>query len=190
MNVKKNPEAFKRLRSMTEALQITSGDLGGPVLVRMGQLHRKQQKRIFASEGSEGQAGRWPSLSDRYDARKREVFGRRKMLVLTGDMKDRFTRQTSSYYIQQFIPAGGGRGTFQFGAESEIAAAHLRGDPGIAPEKSETARLIFGGMAPRLPIRDMISKTAEQLDAFRLRLVQWYNEERIPQVLRRLHPGA
>jgi len=180
-------DGFKRIRSAAEALRISAGDLGGPVLVRMGQVHVKQMRRVFASEGASGASGPWPALSPNYEKRKRKVLGRRKKLVLTGRTKERFTKASNPGYIQKFTGGDAG-GVFRFGAASDIAAAHRFGDPGLAgPQlQSAAAAIIFSGTAKRLPVRDMISKTGGQIADLRARLAQWYREERIPQVLRNL----
>lgn len=186
MKVTPNPNAFKRLRKLSDALKITNGDLAGPVLIRLGQVHRKQETAIFATEGAIGAFGKWPMLNPRYAKRKRRVVGRRKILVLTGDTKGRFTKASSPYYIQRFSPTAEGKGIYQFGAASDVAAAHVHGNPGLAPLRSSVAGLVFGGKANRLPIRNMITKTAQQVAEIKTRLVDWYRKERIPQVLRHL----
>ena len=184
ITVTPNPKAFKRIRSINEALRISKGDMAGPVLVRLGQTHIKQQKRIFASQGAEGAGGRFAPLNPRYAARKLSIFGRKKILDLTGNMRRRFTKKSDPSYVQDFIPGSKGKGTFRFGARSNIAAAHKAGNPDLAPTPSTTAKGIWGGRAPRLPVRDMITKTGVQVAQLRKRFVDWYRKERLPQVLR------
>ena len=186
MKVRKNREAFSRLRSMSDALTITTGDLQGPILLSLGRVHRRQQELIFLSEGALGGSGKWPALGPDYAKRKGATLGRQKILNLTGRTKDRFTKATNPHYIQEFVPTGEASGVFRFGADSDIASGHLRGDPTIATGQSETARSIFSGRASRLPVRDMISKSAEQIGEIREGLSRWYRQERIPQVLRNL----
>ena len=169
---------------MAEALTITPGDYAGPVLVLMGQLHREQQHGIFQSEGATGAGGRWAALSPPYAAKKRKLFSRRKILHLSGDMRTRFLSPTNPAYVQRFVPRGTSGGVFQFGAHSDVAAAHLAGNPALAPNGSPTARKIFGGLARRLPVRDMITKSAAQMAAFPSVLRKWY-ASRVDQVLRR-----
>lgn len=161
-----NMEGFRRVRTMAEALQVGHDDLRGPVLTIFGQVHRKQTKAIFASEGA-ANLGRWPELSPGYKAWKRRKYPRRKILVLTGDMKDRFVSPTNPYYFQEFKPSARG-GTFYFGARSDKAAAHRSG-------------------VGSLPIRDMITKTTDHLQEFRVALVVWYRA-RADQVLRHFGP--
>lgn len=183
VKVTPNPEAFKRLRFMNEALKISEGDMRGPVLIRLGQLHRKQMQRIFASQGTEGRAGRWTELEERYAQRKRRTFGRKKILQLTGETKARFTVRTNPAYVQKYL----GRGRWVFGAASNVAAAHFHGSPGLAPNQSASAKRIFFGIAPRLPVRDMISKTAAQVAEFAAEFKAWY-VQRVRQVLRHFGP--
>lgn len=174
-----NRPAFKRIRTLQEALVISDGDMAGPVLVRLGQLHRKQQTGIFTSQGATGGAGRWPALNPSYKKRK----GRGKILQLSGDMKKRFTGAKNPAYVQRYVSQGGGKGFFQFGAMSNVAAAHRAGNPALAPNQSAAARKVFGGRAPRLPVRDMIKKSPEHMLQFRLTFIQWYHH-RVAQVTR------
>lgn len=181
-----NPYAFERLREKTEELRITKADLAGPVLVEMGELHRRQMNDIFRTEGAAGGAGKFQPLSAAYAIKKKAVAARKKILQLTSDLKDRFTKPKNPNYIQRYIDRGD-RGVFQFGARSSVAAAHFFGQPALAgPPASDKAKKVFGGIAPRLPRRDMITKTAEQVTQFRLLFIAWYNK-RIAQVTR--HTG-
>lgn len=178
-------QAYPRLREAASALRISDADMRGPVLVKMGQLHRKQMLQNFAAQA--GAAGRWAPLNPSYAKRKRKAVGSRKILVLTGDMKARFTKALHPAYHQDYLPVGAQRGVFRFGARSDVAAAHFHGTPSLAPTGSSvTARKIFGGIAPRLPVRDMITKTEAQRRAFIPVFVTWYTA-RVRQVLRALN---
>ena len=208
--ITENPRAFSRLRNRTEALQISVGDLRGPILRELGMEHRKQQNKIFSTQGGAAASGRWEALSPSYKAKKEgrrrtlrkgtggiKRFEKRtgqkisvgsvsnKILQLTGDMKARFTKKSNASYIQRFSIKRQGKGVFEFGAQSDVAAAHFRGKPKLAKTQSSGARAAFGGVAKRLPVRDMVSKTSIQIDAIRRRLKKWYREKRIPQVLKR-----
>jgi hypothetical protein len=145
----------------------------GEVLTVLGVVHRKQQTAIFVSEGATSGGGLFAPLNPRYAARKRKLFGRKKILQLSGDMKARFTLAGNPGYIQKYVGTEA-KGVFQFGAASDVAAAHLYGNPALAPRQSAAARSVFGGTAPRLPVRDMISKTATQMGALKDALTAWY----------------
>ncbi len=178
-----NLHAYPRLRDFVSALKITHHDMGGQILVILGGRHRKQQKRIFTTQGRAGKAGRWPSLSARYKAKKKELFGRKKMLQLTGETHKRFTKKSHPGYIQAYVPGGGeGKGTFLFGASSELAKVHLLGLASAAPESKHPE--LFRGKPPNLPKRDMISKTNDQAREFDADLKEWYIKKRVPQVLK------
>lgn len=179
-----NAKGMERLRRRTQALAITDGDLRGPVLVRLGQAHRKQQQRIFSSEGAAGGAGPWAPLNPDYEQRKRKLLGRRAKLVLTGRMRARFLTPSDPNYIQEYVATSRGRGVFRFGARSDVAAAHLYGQPELASTRSAAAQVVFGGRAKRLPVRNMIAKTGQQIAELREVVVRWYREERVPQALR------
>jgi hypothetical protein len=188
-----NRDALRRLRDISGGVGARMDD---PSLLRaLGRTHRKQQEAIFNSEGALGGAGKWAPLSQRYAARKagaaaskrffdvglRSFFRGGKILQLSGAMKAAFTG-TGPGYIQQFIPRGV-LGVFRFGARSAVAAAHLQGNPSLAPKQSALARSVFGGRAKRLPIRDMVTKSEAQLAEMRETLRTWYIA-RVRQFLR------
>jgi hypothetical protein len=161
--IRKNPEVFKRLRTKAEALIVSPGDFAGPVLVRLGQVHRRQEKAIFASQGAAGGSGRWPKLSPGYAKWKKRVFPGRKILVLSGEMKERFTVPSRPEYVQRFTSSGQSGGVFSFGAIDEVAVKHYRGI--------------------KLPVRDMITKTAAQITELRNTFISWY-AARVRQIVR------
>lgn len=190
LKVDVNRQGFERLRSATDLLVITRGDLQGPVLTRVAQAHRKQEAAIFASEGGQGASGVWPRLSPAYAQRKATagragraaVKGKKgkartaalralkapisqKILVWSGDMKDRFLSASRPENIEQFVQTSPTGGVFQLGASSTIAGYHFEG-------------------GPHLPRRDMVTKTREQVLAIWQAIVDWYRTERLPQVFR------
>lgn len=182
LRVTPNPAGFKRLRSFEEAIRISPGDFAGPVRRELGVVHRRQMTAAFVSQGGTTAGGKWAPLNPQYKKRKAAKFPGKKILALTGETRGRFTKPTHPAHISRFRQEGG-RAVFEFGARSDIAAAHLQGAPGLSPPPSAAARKVFGGTAPRLPVRDMIHKTAAQLHEFNVRLVAWY-QKRIRQVLR------
>jgi phage gpG-like protein len=194
-----NRKAFPRVRSCMDAFNITVEDMQGPILTRLAQTHRKQERRIFASEGAEGAQGRWPPLSPKYKAYKRRVKPGRKILVFSGDMKERFIKPSRAENIERFTPeeSKGNNavvGLFEFGAESDIASFHFQGGTTTRPSKPGRGKNKMKGkrkkpfksvvFTTRLPKRDMVTKTTEMLVALRETLISWYRDERIPQVLK------
>lgn len=169
VTVKTNPEGIRRVRTLAQALGLPHADMAGPVLVELGVVHRKQENRIFATQGSAGASGRWPALSPGYAAKKRKQFPGKKILQRTGDMKARLTKRSNPNYYQDYVPRSAARGTFRFGARSGLAAAHR------------------AGTGP-LPIRDMLTKTAAQVAEFQAALFKWYREKRAPQAFRNYGP--
>jgi hypothetical protein len=171
-----------------DALKLTEKDMDGPVRIELGKVHVKQMNRIFATQGRTGASGAWPKLNPKYKARKTKVFGRKKILQLSGDMKTRFTKRKSPHYISEYVRTTIFGGHFRFGARSSVAAAHREGNPllaGKGPPRSRLfARRVFGGIAPRLPIRDMVSKTKEHMEQMKDALRNWYIKKRVEQVLR------
>lgn len=196
LKVDVNRSGLERVRRATDLLVITRGDLQGPVLTRVAQVHRQQEAAIFASEGADGAAGTWPPLSPDYAERKRRA-GRsgmaavkgtkgkartaalralrrpisQKILVWSGDMKDRFLRHGRAENIERFVQTGPATGKFQLGAASKIAGYHFKG-------------------GARLPRRDMITKTTEQVAECWRAIVEWYRTERIPQAQRAIRAAS
>jgi hypothetical protein len=180
-----NKLAFPRLRSCAQAFSITAHDFEGQILSLFGALHRRQEKEIFKTEGAASGA-KWAALDPKYAARKKAItaaagqvkrqvkaaglkvpklFPRgAKILVLSGDMKERFVNSGRPEYIQEAL-VGKTSVLYRFGAESEIAGYHVEGNP-------------------NLPVRDMVRKSPEQVAEFRATLLDWYVNKRIPQALK------
>jgi len=137
-------------------------------------VNSDQMREVFQTEGTTARGGMWAALSPRYRARKIAAVGRRKTLDLTGETKRRFISRGNPNHVARYIPTSSDRGLFTFGAKSDIAAAHVAGNPALAPGQSLTARKVFHGRAPRLPVRSMIGKSAQHLSEFRRALVKWY----------------
>lgn len=155
-----NPQEFQRLRVGLQAFEVTDTDLKTVVLRRLGQVHRKQEERIFAAEGAAGRSGKWAALSPAYAAAKRKLFPGRKILVRTGVMKEAFIRATNPDYVQRYV-----KPLMQFGARSRVATYH---DTGTST----------------MPRRDPVGKTETQLEQLREAILIWYRKERVPQAQR------
>lgn len=185
VRVTTNPGGIERIRTAVGALRVTAADFRGPVMTVMTAEHVRQMKRVFATEGAESAGGKWQALSPDYARRKRKAFPRKKILQLAGDMVRRFTMPSNPYFIRAYIDRGGGRGVYQFGARSNVAAAHATGSPSVAQSQSAAAkRVFFHPPAYRLPVRNMIQKTPLQVAALRRAFTDWYVKKRIPQALR------
>jgi len=167
LRVNVNKGTTRRLQNIGTGLG-EAFSMSDPALLRaLGTVHREQEVTIFSTEGAAGGRAKWDPLNARYALRKKKVVSSRKILVLTGATRDAFVKATDPDYIEQYVATSETLGVFQFGATSDVAAAHLYGSPSLAPAKSATARLIFGGKAKRLPVRDMITKSAAQIDQMR-----------------------
>lgn len=153
----------QRLRVGVKAFAVTEQDLKTVVLVRLGQIHRRQEEIRFASEGLDGPDGKWPKLSEQYAYYKRTEYPGRKILVRTGSMKKKFINAKNPDYVQRYI-----KPVMQFGARSVVAAFHFTG-------------------TRRMPKRDPVSKSEAQAAQLRFGIVEWYRTERIPQALRGIH---
>lgn len=176
-----NMKAFPRIRTRIDALLLSEADFQGPILTRLGQLHRDQEQRIFGSEGGVGAQGPWPPLSPAYAAYKKRKVGRRKILVWNGDMKERFIQPSRPEYIQRFIPTGRAAGLFEFGAASVLAGYHFAGAASTRRSRPKKGR----GKTYRvvLPRRDMVTKSPAQILELQKEFIAWYRNERIPQAL-------
>ena len=181
IRVQLNDAGFERLRTATGALRLSEGDYAGPVLRAFDAVHRKQVKQAFTTQGASTPGGRWAPLNVRYAARKRIAAPGKKILTLTGETARRFTLAKYPGHIARHI----GKGRFEFGAVSSVAAAHAAGNPLLARQRVGPTRAssIFGGIAPRLPVRDMILKTAAQVAEFTQALTVFYLK-RVDQVKR------
>ena len=191
-----NTQGIERIRSAARLFEVTQLDMAGPVLVRLSQEHQRQEREIFSTEGAAGGQGRWPALSPEYAARKRAAMGagraaargkkgkprttllRRlgrpismRILVWSGDMRDRFLRPSRPEYVARYVETGPATGRFEFGAASDIASYHAQ------------QRGAGGG---RLPRRDMVIKTPQQMTRLRVAFLDWYRKERVPMAFRAL----
>ncbi len=172
ITLKPNAAGLSRLREITNAPNIPMSD---PLfLSRLGAVHRDQMLEVFETEGGTAKGGGWSPLNPRYAARKRKYVGGKKILQLTTDMMRRFIYKGSHGYIEEYLPTSATHGLFRFGALSDVAAAHRHGNPALASRQSAIARKVFGGRAPRLPKRDMITKTARHLSEMRRVLRETY----------------
>jgi hypothetical protein len=162
-----NPQAFQRLRILQDgAIPVTEGDLAGPLLKALGAIHRKQEKRVFATQGIDGNSP-WAALSPAYAVRKKRQFPGRKILVRMGEMKKVFT-QTGPGYIQRYK-----KPLIQFGAISRVAGFHRSG-------------------SSVMPAREPVPKSVTHLEELRAGIMLWYRK-RTAQVLRgaaRLREGG
>lgn len=166
-----NESHLRRLRQLPNDLAF---DMSDPALLRtMGQTHRDQVRANFQTEGATGARGPWQALSPKYAKRKARLVGARKILDLTGDTKRRFTMAGHPDYIERYVPAGPGKGIFMLGARSDVAAAHLHGNPRLVTSRV-SLRKLFGGVAKRLPVRDMITKTTLNIRQLQSVMNDWY----------------
>jgi hypothetical protein len=185
LRVRVDMKAFERTRGRVNDLAVTPGDFKGPVMTVLSQVHREQEKLIFRTEGAAGAGGKFSPLNPSYAARKRKAVGNRKILQLTGDMKDRFTMRSHPGFYQECVVQSAARALYRLGARSNVAAAHAAGDPKLAnaAARSMAAKKLFGGLAPRLPRRDMNTKTDAMYRELTRAFTEWYIK-RVRQVLR------
>jgi len=104
LRVTPNPEAFRRLRSSLEGLELSNADKAGPLLREMDLVHVRQVKTAFSGEGATVPTGPWPRLSPRYAAWKKRQVGRKKMLRLTDDLYQKATMPGHPDHVRMFTP--------------------------------------------------------------------------------------
>lgn len=125
--MKVHSDAFTRIRSRIEALNLSDGDRSGPLLVRLDAVAREAAKEGIASRGN----GLWAPLSPRYAAWKAaHGFGSRMMVMAKpyrgrgpAQLQRKFTLAKEAGHIKRWV--GGMR--YQFGADDDVAAIHEAG---------------------------------------------------------------
>ena len=162
-----NRDSFKRVRTRIEALQLSDADRSGPLLIELDRENTRQVRRAFASEGSTTGSGRWPRWSPKYAAWRESLAGRRRsigrrMLVLTGTMRDKFISPSHGDHVAEW--RGGFR--YAFGVADDVAYIHM-GSAGRS----------------QMPYRSVIDKTEADRRGFAGVLLNFYRK-RIRQVLR------
>jgi len=100
-------------------------------LEEMGIEFRKQERRIFSSEGSSG-GGRWQSLSPSYAKRKRRLRPGRKILVWDGDLRKSLTRRGGEHIQRSYRSR---RWVLSVGTSNRVAEYHETGG-GNLPRRS------------------------------------------------------
>ncbi len=116
-----NPEAFERLRALTQALPLTPGEKSGPMLNALTPIHIAQVNRAFDSEGaSTGKV--WAPWSAAYAA-WRQKQGGRGILELTGRLRAAITMVTSGSFYRSWVSPS----TYNFGFLDQIGAWHVTG---------------------------------------------------------------
>lgn len=191
LKIDTNPGGLDRLRDAIDRITITLSDLQGVVLRRLDQEHRAQERRIFSTEGAEGGSHSWPPLHPEYAAFKEEVVGVQPMLVWDGTTRGKFINRGDPDYVSEFVPRGASEGVFLFGARSEIAAKHFRGEFTTIKPRSYRSRKTGKRVTwpketlhVQLPVRDMVTKSAEQIVRMRKVFLSWFLQERVPQIRR------
>jgi len=156
------PEAFRRLRSTVDALELSNADKAGPLLREMDLVHVRQVKAAFSGEGATVPTGPWPRLSPRYAAWKRRQVGRKKILRLTDKLFRKATQPGNPDHVRMFTPPF----RLSFGFRDEAGFYHQEG--GI-----------------HLPKRSVVDKDAVDLWELREALRTFY-VKRMRQVTRGL----
>ena len=91
----------------------------------MDKTFRKQELRIFATEGGGG-AGKWQPLSEQYSRRKKKLRPGRKILTWSGKLRNSLTRKSGSAHITNVFQSGF-TWRLQVGTRNPLAAYHEEG---------------------------------------------------------------
>jgi hypothetical protein len=141
---------FERLRTLNQAVMLSQGDRRTLVLRTLDRVHREQAKRAFTSQGASTGAA-WPPLSPKYATWKRKSGYGRSMMRMAKSYRGRpagllyrkAVMAGERGHIAQWL--GGLRYAFGFG--DDVGFWHHVG-------------------AGRLPVRQIITKTANDLAEF------------------------
>lgn len=158
-----------RVRTLEQALELSLPAVKDAAEIA-DSIYRKQEIDIFATEGAIG-GPRWVPLSRKYARWKAKRYPGRKILTLTGDMRDAFTLRASANHVVNVYRVSGWR--IQLGAQGPRHwGYHSKG----------------GRISGRPPIRDQQQRREEQA----LALTRAVSRGLVPHVLRnlRLRLGA
>lgn len=157
-----NHKGIERMRDTADALVLTEKDRAGPVRRELQKVHVMQVRQAFATQGATTLGGKWPAWSPSYAAWRKRYQARwgKKMMVLTGTMKWKFTKPSHRAFVSKWVRPW----KFLFGAVDEVASLHQEG-------------------RGRLPIRSVVNKTKKDLEQFGKALAEFW-KKRIRQVVR------
>jgi phage gpG-like protein len=106
-----------------ETFYPSAKELENKLLPKLDVVFRRQEKQLFASQGTSG-GPRWEALKPAYAKWKRRKYPGRKILTLTGNMRDSL-REKGSDHIAKFDSK---TEDMIFGTKVKIAAYHFRGN--------------------------------------------------------------
>ncbi len=147
-----NEGEIERIRRAGD-IRILEGDRRGPLRIELQKTHIKQVNRAFRTRGASVKGGPWPGWSAGYAAwRAKHNLGNR-MMVLTGTLKEKFTKSTHGSFVSRFVKPF----RYQFGAIDDVAAKHH-----------------FEGVGRPPKFRSVIRKTPKQLKEFQETVKQFW----------------
>jgi len=114
----------KRVKGLSEVLTLSMSAVKD-VSDGVGVVFRKQQKTLFATEGSSGGI-KWTRLSERYRRWKKKRFPRKKILTLSGKMKKGLTSKSDPKHVNCAFASKKGFIVI-VGVQSKIAGYHEQG---------------------------------------------------------------
>jgi len=149
LTITENP----RLKKLDQVFDLTGLEVRE--MIRVGGIeYAKQSVQVFATEGR-ASGRKWRRLTDEYARRKRARWGRRKILVASGDLRHGLTRRSSDDFIARAYIRNK-RLRAQFGTFNPLALYH--GD--------------FDEHNPNLPIRDPVRRSQIQTDVLVKRILK------------------
>jgi len=158
------PDNLSRL--MEEALGMKTSDLK-KMSVQMDRIFRKDEKALFASEGSSG-GPKWKALSTKappkggYAAAKRRAVGRKRIMERSGTLKRGLTVMSHPDHVVR-IHNSVFRQSIGLGTTNIVAKYH----GGLADG---------AGRNTRLPRRNVLQMTTKQRDEYDGVLLAWFKE--------------
>jgi len=197
-------EAWVRRRTSHRLRELGAFDqqnLEADLLPRVGVVFRRQERRLFASEGASG-GPPWRELDPDYARRKAVDWPGRKILAASGQLRQDLTSESSPDYIQE-VELRGREAHLRLGTGNPLARYHTvdgvrrrldkprrsgRRKPRRAPRSARRqpvsrSRPTFSGVYEFVR-RSVTQRTAEQREEFR-DVIRAYVERRAVAPVRR-----
>ncbi len=143
---------------------------------RVGVRFRKNERRLFTSQGSSG-GSPWKVLTQDYRKWKKKVRPGKKIMVFDGGLRRSLTRATEPSYVQFSIFSKRGDSKIVVGTKDVKAAWH-------GPKSGNPLA------NPNLPVRDVLAHTGKQIREYGLKDVWPVMEAKFERATRAISAGA
>lgn len=142
-----------RIKSLAQAMEIPINAVRAAT-EEADKVFRAQEIKIFSTEGA-SRGTPWPDLSEGYEKWKKKHYPGRKILQLTGQMRDAFTLEKDDRHVAEFFKVDSW--VIRLGAQGPYYwDYHYKG----------------GAIAGRPPQRNMLASDRESMMAMRKRVLE------------------